>query len=210
MSEKAVIHSNEPKMLVIAGPNGSGKSSLVTEKVRSAYEERIINPDNYAEGLLSVIPDRTERYLFAMDACKYLRTSLLENKKSFGFETVGSTEEKIQFVKKAIEKGYKIEFIFVTLKSPELCIERIKERVSAGGHDVDPEKVYSRYARSMKNLHYFLEISDRADVYDNSGSCPTLVFVKKKGEYQLFIDPEKCDWVKKYISCYFENSKKMY
>jgi len=70
--------------------------------------------------------------------------------------------------------------VFVTLNSPELCIERINKRVSEGGHDVDSAKVHSRYLRTMENLHKFLELADRADVYDNSGSGPVLV-CKKKG-----------------------------
>jgi predicted ABC-type ATPase len=62
---------------VVAGPNGSGKSSIATSSgVAKDYEENIINPDNYAKSVTD-IGDYTERYIFAMNQCKFLRNSLL-------------------------------------------------------------------------------------------------------------------------------------
>ncbi|MDR0888246.1 MAG: zeta toxin family protein [Candidatus Methanoplasma sp.] len=199
-----------PKILVIAGPNGSGKSSIASDKVRRALNERIINPDNYAEGLSDDMPDRTKRYIVAMEACNNIRESMMKCHESFGFETIGSTEDKVEFIKRAVDEGYEVSLIYVTLNDPGLCLSRIKKRVSEGGHDVDPEKVRSRYFKSMQNLHKFLELSDRANVYDNSGDKPQIVFMKKDGEYILCVDPEEYEWVNTYILGYFKDVKKVY
>ena len=102
------------RLLIIAGPNGSGKSSLVHDTNLSISLDKIINPDNFARGLSSDIPDMSERYMVAMDSCNLLRNRLLEQGTSFGFETVASREDKIDFVKKAKNAGYYIDFIFVT------------------------------------------------------------------------------------------------
>ncbi|MDR2846687.1 MAG: zeta toxin family protein [Candidatus Methanoplasma sp.] len=207
---KRIDCTGRPALVIIAGPNGSGKSSVVSGMIGSVFDETIINPDNYAKGLSEVISDRTERYTVAMNVCGILRESLLDCHTSFGSETVGSMEDKVKFVRKAVDKGYDITLIYVALDDPELCLERIRKRVSEGGHDVDPDKVRSRYLRSMVNLHKFLELADRADVYDNSGSSPQLVFMKKDGEYQLSVDPGKYEWVNTYILEYFKDAKRSY
>jgi len=91
-----------PRLLIIAGPNGSGKSSLVSStNVAAAYGGNIINPDNYARNVTE-ISDETERYMFAMTQCSNLREGFLRNRASFGFETVASTEEKINFAEKPL------------------------------------------------------------------------------------------------------------
>ena len=201
---------NKPRLLVVAGPNGSGKSSIVsTLKIGNAYAENLINPDNYARGVKD-IQDIEARYIFALEMCERIRETLLQNEASFGFETVGSMKDKIEFIKRAVEKGYSVDLLYVTLNSPELCLKRIAKRVSEGGHDVNPEKVVARYERSMNNLHHFIKLADRADIYDNSGDMPLKVFTKKNGKYTLHVNPEKYSWMKKYIISYFEDVKESY
>jgi predicted ABC-type ATPase len=100
----------------------------------------------------------------------YLRHELLHNKCSFTFETVMSSEDKIDFMKKAKESGYRICLYFIATVDPVININRVKIRVSAGGHDVPRDKIVSRYHRSIKLLRKALPLSDRAYLFDNSGS----------------------------------------
>jgi predicted ABC-type ATPase len=194
---------------VIAGPNGSGKSSIVTSSnIAENYEENIINPDNYAKGV-SDIDDYTERYIFAMKQCELLRNALLEHKISFGFETVASTQEKIDFVKKAASMGYKTEVLFVSLESPELCCQRIQKRVEKGGHDVERSKVFSRYKKAMNYLKDYIMIADVVSVYDNSGPSPVLVFSKNNGKMSIIKDPSAIPWVEKYIFAHYKDAEKI-
>jgi len=172
------------------------------------YGENIINPDNYAKQILD-IEDHTAKYLFAMKQCELLRTNLLENKVSFGFETVASTKEKVDFVRKAIEKGYKVDLLFVSLESPELCYKRVQDRVSRGGHDVERTKVFSRYERTMRFLKDYIELADRAVVYDNSREIPITVFTKKDSDMKILRDPSDIPWVDKYIFAFFPESKRV-
>ena len=112
---------------------------------------------------------------------------------------MGSTKEKVDLVKNAIDRGYAIDLLFVTLSAPELNIERIGKRVLKGGHDVDQEKVVARYGRTMSNLHKFIELADRADVYDNSGDRPQRVLVKENNICRFIADSSAHDWIKKYL-----------
>ena len=191
--------SPEKKLLVIAGPNGSGKSSLVYHTQLSVSLDRIINPDNYARGLSEQIPDIVERYRYAMDSCETLRNTLLSQGATFGFETVASREDKLEFVRKAKASGYYVDFIFVSAGSPELCYERVQERVKMGGHDVPREKVFSRYERAMKFLPEYIKIADHAHVWNNGEEGLVLMFEKDGDNSMVTIDGQKTDWVNEYL-----------
>lgn len=194
------------RLLVIAGPNGSGKSSLVYSTRLSISLDRIINPDNYARGLADDIPDPVERYLVAMNSCKVLRNTLLEQGESFGFETVASTHEKLEFVTEAKSHGYFIDFIFVTAGSPDICYQRVLDRVENGGHDVPKEKVFSRFERSMGFLGEYIDLSDHAEVWDNSGDHLVLVLSKKNGVIRITDEGKRLPWVHKYLTTFTEAS----
>ena len=199
------MHADSGKrLLVIAGPNGSGKSSLVHDTELSISMDSIINPDNYARGLSDRFEDYAERYRMAMELCESLRNRLLEEGNSFGFETVASREDKLNFVKKAKNKGYYIDFIFVTAGTPEMCYKRVQDRVRLGGHDVPKDKVFSRFERTMGFLWDYLELSDHADVWDNSGEKLVLMLSKSNGNYIVTVEGRKTDWVKKYLPKLFD------
>lgn len=196
------MQMNQSKhLLIIAGPNGSGKSSLVTSAELDFADNRIINPDNYARGMIGD-ESEYEKYRFAMDMCKVYREELLQGGKSFGFETVASREDKLQFAKKAKSLGYYIMLLFVTAGSPEQCCNRIAQRVAAGGHDVPRDKVFSRYERTMAFLPEYIELADHAEVFDNSGDGLVLVLSKKDGRITVFEEASKFEWVGKYLQNY--------
>ncbi len=192
-------NNSEKRLLVIAGPNGSGKSSLVYSTKLSISLDKIINPDNFARGLSKKIGDPSDRYKIAMDSCDILRGTLLEQGVSFGFETVASREDKLEFVRRAKTMGYYIDFIFVTAGTPEKCYERVQERVKAGGHDVPKDKVYSRFERTMGFLPKYLELADHAEVWDNSGDNLVSVATKSKGKIRITSAGRNTEWVRKYL-----------
>ena len=185
-----------PHLLVIVGPNGSGKSSLINNTDLNWAEKSIINPDNYARNLPNEI-DEYNRYVIAMNQCAEVRESLLSNKASFGFETVGSREDKLEFIRKAKESGYVITLVFVTTNNPDINIKRIAERVKLGGHSVPEEKVRSRYERTMRNLPMYLDLADEAMVLDNSGCEPSIILTKKDGCVSGL--SEAPEWIVKYF-----------
>lgn len=196
------MKSNPSKiLLVIAGPNGSGKSSLISESELFIGDFEIINPDNYARGTPG-FNNLKEQYIIAMDVCENIRNNLLELGKSFGFETVASKQDKIEFIKKAESKGYVICLLFVTAGSPEKCCERIAQRVRKGGHNVPREKVYQRYDRTMNNLHLLIELSDEAMVFDNSGESLVCVLQKDADGIVLKDTDVGKEWVDKFIRPY--------
>ena len=198
----------ERYLLVIAGPNGSGKSSLVHDTDLGVALDKIINPDNFARGLSEGIADPVERYKIAMDFCNLLRNDLLEKGISFGFETVASREDKLEFVRRAKSKGYFVDLVFVTAGTPEKCFERVQERVRMGGHDVPREKVFSRFERTMGYLKEYIDLADHADVWDNSGDGLVLMLYKSDGKVHLTSAGRSCGWVHRYLPSLLRFPKK--
>lgn len=112
----------------------------------------------------------------------FIRNSLLGVADRFSFETVMSHPSKLDFIKKAKESGYKVYLYFVALPDPELNLLRVKSRVMAGGHNVDPQKVVDRYKRTMDLLAEAVRLVDNAYFFDNSSSEPLLFAQKENGE----------------------------
>jgi len=48
-------------------------------------------------------------------------------------------------------------------------VGRVRTRVLEGGHDVQEDKIRSRYFRSLDNVYEAIRQSDRAYLFDNSG-----------------------------------------
>jgi predicted ABC-type ATPase len=106
---------------------------------------------------------------FAQALADFLRKKLLKEKKKFSFETVFSHESKLKIMQKAKDEGYKVYLYFVSTSSPEINKERVALRVKKGGHGVPPDKIESRYHRSLALLFDASQIAYQAFFFDNSG-----------------------------------------
>jgi predicted ABC-type ATPase len=116
---------------------------------------------------------------------------------SFSFETVLSTVEKLEFLKFTKRQGYFIHAIFVSTENSQINVGRVRNRVSQGGHDVPEGKIFSRYAKSLELMFKLAQISDRADIYDNSQDAPIFVGTKVCGAYCVCDSPP--EWVLRYF-----------
>ena len=139
-----------------------------------------------------------------MEAAKYateLRYKCLSEKKDFVFETVFSSEEKLNFLRKAHQEGFFIRFFFVCTISPEINILRIAKRYLNGGHEVPMSKVFSRYYKSIENASLAVEFVDRAYVYDNSieDHIPQLLYRTMNGKIVKRYTESVPEWAKQII-----------
>ena len=174
-----------PTLCVVAGPNGSGKTSTTIRLLQNEWSEGslYINPDNIAQEQFGDwnSPDAVMK---AAKVASELRYKCLEEKKDFVFETVFSSSEKIEFLRKAHEAGFFIRFFFVCTSNPQINITRITKRYLNGGHEVPISKVISRYFKSLENACEAVEFVDRAYIYDNSveDQLPQLLFRMTEGK----------------------------
>jgi len=176
---------------MFAGPNGSGKSTFYRDAqiVENGQPLWIINPD-----ILTTEIANRERLDWlvangrALDRIKTWLDASIEMYKPIGFETVLSSEKYLPFFDRAMELGFDFHLIYVALRTPELHIERVRKRVSEGGHDVDEAKILARRIRSFDNLERVFPKATFAQVWDNSGATPKLLFEKRGNTTEMF-DP---------------------
>ncbi|WP_106483895.1 zeta toxin family protein [Bacteroides sp. Marseille-P3684] len=161
--------SHRPVLIVIAGPNGSGKTSVTSKILRHEWMEdaMYINPDIVAQEMFGDWNSR-DAIIKAVKFCEEKRETCLRDRHSLIFETVLSTDEKVDYILRAHEAGFFIRFFFVCTESPIINASRIAHRVMKGGHDVPIPKIISRYDKSIVNGGIVCSFVDRAYIYDNS------------------------------------------
>jgi predicted ABC-type ATPase len=107
---------------------------------------------------------------FASVAADFIRQKLAQARKSFSFETVMSSPDKINFLEKTHQIGYRNYLYFVATDDPHINVSRVAHRLKIGGHDVPTDKIISRYHRSLELLWEAVKFTNRAFIFDNSGS----------------------------------------
>ena len=162
------MSSENPKLVVVAGPNGSGKTTLTTVLMEQMhFVGEYINPDEIAQNVFGDW-NSLEASIKAAQRADEIRDDCLVNRRDFLFETVLSTQNKVEFILKAKNAGYHVELFFVSTCSPCINASRVAARVMGGGHTVPIEKIISRYAKSMINCAALLPHLDRVVTFDNS------------------------------------------
>ena len=126
-----------------------------------------ISLDNIVLNQNSVYFKKINSYIASI-LSSFIREELLIKGKSFTFETVMSSEDKIFFLKRAQKAGFRTYLYFIATDDPEINISRVKNRVLKGGHDVPKDKIRSRYYRSLNNLIEAIKYTNRAFLFDNS------------------------------------------
>ena len=125
------MSNRKPMVLVFAGPNGSGKSTI-----KQFFE--IVGTYTNADDIVSATGMTNEAAARFVDEKRY---ESIDTKQDFTFETVLSSNYKLDILVKAKQEGYFIKCIFVTTADPQINIARVAARVAAGGHDVDKDKI---------------------------------------------------------------------
>lgn len=159
----------KPVLIVIAGPNGSGKTSTTRLVIKHEWAEQCvyINPDEIAQTKFGDWND-PNAVRKSVEYCEEWREQLLREHKDFIFETVLSSDGKVDFIKRAKEEGYFIRVFFICTSTPAINASRIAKRVMEGGHDVPIHKIISRYQKAIVNAGQIAQFVDRLYVYDNS------------------------------------------
>lgn len=173
----ADIRETRPQIWIVAGPNGAGKSTLVGQLLAGRLP--VINPDDIAAAL-SRRPDGTLDELLAGRAALRERERMLGSGCSFAIETTMSGNNPIRFMSEAAGRGYALTLVYVGIGSAALSLQRVRDRVAAGGHDVPVDAIMRRYPDTMAKLAIALSLVDRAYIIDNSGTRRRLL-IKLEG-----------------------------
>ncbi|MCY4530668.1 MAG: zeta toxin family protein [Chloroflexi bacterium] len=170
---------NEKRILIIAGPNGAGKTVFATEFLpNEANCPTFINADMIAAGISPFRP-----HAASVGAGRLMLNMMREYVKrgeSFAFETTLSGRGYVRSIHNWQELGYRVELIFLRLGTPEMAIERVRQRVLEGGHDVPEDVIRRRFEAGWHNFQtIYGDLVDHWKLYENSSGKPFLI---KEGE----------------------------
>lgn len=163
------------KIFIIAGPNGAGKTTFAREFLpREAGCPVFVNADLIAAGLSPFAPG--EAVIRAGRLMLEEIVSHVRRRESFAFETTLSGRRYAALIPERQQIGYEVVLVFLCLPKVELAIERVRERVRQGGHDVPEEVIRRRYEVGWRNFNLvYKRLVDYWFLYDNSGRIPVLL-----------------------------------
>jgi len=178
-----------PYLYIISGCNGAGKTTAsytILPEMLGCKE--FVNSDEIAKG---ISPFNADNIAVAIEASRimYKRIrELISSQKTFALETTLASRSIARLLLGAQEKGYYVTLLYFWLNTPDLAVERVKNRVASGGHNVTETTVRRRYDTGIDNLfHLYIPICDFWMIADNSLS-PIEIIAKgfKDGKKEIF------------------------
>ena len=178
-----------PTFTIVARPNGSGKSTLTKWNREALQDAPILDPD--------AISRTSQADSGAIDASDFdaarvillKAEELLDARQSFTVETTLSGKTYLKMAKRAKLLGYVVRLFFVGTSNVGINIERVRERVLRGGHDIPLADQLRRYPRSFENMKALFAIADYASLYDNSGIPGYVPIATKTPNSRAFVKP---------------------
>ncbi len=154
----------DKQVWILAGGNGAGKSTFFRQRLEPRGLD-FINADVIAANLA---PGDVEAQSYAAAfAARSLYRQYINDGRSFCYETVFSHPSKIEFVEVARKAAYHVVLVYIHLVDG-LHALRVDQRVSEGGHTVDPKKILSRLPRTLQNVTVAAPLASELLVFDNS------------------------------------------
>ena len=155
-------------LYIISGCNGAGKTTASYTVLPEVLDCReFVNADEIARGLSPFNPESV-----SIEAGRLMLSrieELLERDESFSIETTLATKSYINLVRRAQAKGYNVRLLFFWLRTPDLAVQRVAERVAKGGHNIPTDVIRRRYVAGISNLfRLFMREVDYWEIYDNS------------------------------------------
>lgn len=151
-----------------------------------------------------------EANLEAARKVEKLVESYLVEKKSVAVETVLSSSKYEPYIDLAKRNGFEINMLYIGLKNVERSIDRVAERVKAGGHDVPEEKMRTCWVKSHDNLAKFVSKLDRLFVYSNDRTKDRFLVAIKQNDKIHLLDREALPEVTKRLEVLIKEQEKKF
>ena len=162
-------------ILIIAGPNGAGKTTFAREYLLNEADfTTFVNADLIAAGLNPMQPEQEAVAAGRMMLAMIRRYS--NEGRSFALETTLSGRTYASMIPRWQERGYQVSLVFLSLPSPEVAIERVRQRVQDGGHNIPEDVIRRRFEAGRRNFDtIYRPLVNQWALYDNSGDSPMLL-----------------------------------
>lgn len=124
----------------------------------------------------------------------FLRRKLMAASQSLSFETVMSSADKVELLRLAQSLGYRTYLYYIATEDPAINVQRVKNRVADGGHDVPEKKIVSRYHRSLQLVNAALRHTNRGFFFDTSEEDAWYFAEATDAQVLHLIDNEMPNW----------------
>ncbi|URZ06113.1 zeta toxin family protein [Clostridium felsineum] len=163
---------------IFAGVNGAGKTSIY----KSVYynenkSEKRINTDEMVARIGSWKDDNLQ-IKCAREAIKLIKKYISEGI-SFNQETTLSGKSIVKNIRLAKQNGFYVTMNYIGVENVNIAKERVKIRISKGGHGIPNEAIERRYTESLLNLKSLLIVCDKIDIYDNTEMLKLVMSIEK-------------------------------
>jgi predicted ABC-type ATPase len=170
-----------PNLYIVAGPNGAGKTTYVRRFLPQEMRCReFVNADLIAAGLS---PFAAEKASFEAGRIMLQRLRDLSLRQvDFAFETTLSGRTYALLLKEMRAAGYFIHLDFLWVPELGITRNRVRQRVTKGGHNIPEDVQQRRFHLGIRNLiELYRPLLSYWRLYDNTGSNPHLVAQEKDG-----------------------------
>ena len=198
IEKKYVYTVPEKTFWIIGGINGVGKSTFTADQSVN-YLGRIIDPDAFAAETGNVIAGG-RKALEEINCC-------IKKGITFCQETTLSSRQIVNTIKMAKEYGYRISMVYIGLNSADESIERVANRVAAGGHYIPDDIIRRRFKNRFIQLERVLFLCDTARFYDNTHGFELIAEYYENKMMEL---NNNCKWLSEFISYFIGNGGEMW
>ncbi len=179
---------SNPNCTIIAGPNGAGKTTFALEFLPQINCRVFLNADMIAAGLS---PFRAEEKQF--EAGKLFLREIeqsIQKRENFAFETTLSGKSHLSRVSRMLEDGWRVELIYLWIPGVTASLNRVRQRVRQGGHNIPEKDIRRRYAKSLKNLlDHYAPLCSEVKCIDNSTKDRRPIF-RQEGKNVTVVNKE--------------------
>ena len=145
-----------------------------------------VNADQIARGLSAFNPEGA-----AIAAGRVMLARMQELSRqhlSFAFETTLASRSTAVWLDELNASGYAAHLVFLWLPSADFALQRVRDRVRSGGHNVPEETVRRRYAKGIRNFgDLYQNRVETWRVYDASGVVPRMAAARlNKHEVKVY------------------------
>lgn len=177
-----------PTLYIISGCNGSGKTTSSYSLLPEMLECRqYVNSDEFAKALSPFDPSAAsvKASRLMLMKVKYL----MDRNETFSIETTLATRTLLKLAARAQSKGYNVVILYFWISSPQMAIQRVRNRVAAGGHNIPEEVIKRRYYMGLDYLfNYYIPVCDQWILADNSTAPFRVIAQGRKGEEPIIRD----------------------